>query len=390
MGNEIFLKKKNILILAFTELVDQPRIYRQIRFLQDLYDIVTAGFNEPRNENIRHIKIKAPTNYFLRDKIPAALLMKCGYIEKCYWNLPIVKEGLKALSDSNELDFDLIIAHDLITLPVALLFAKKNGAKVLLDLHEYFPHQFDDLWINRFFYNKLWNHICFNYLSEADFIITVCKGIADEYKKNYGINPEVITNTPYFFNLTPSVTKEDKIRIIYHGLVHKSRKSENMIYLMDHLDSRFELDFMIIRDNSIYCKKICDLAVNHPRISLRDTVSMPQIPFIINNYDIGLYLLPPESFNHRMALPNKLFEFIQGRLAIAIWPSPEMAKIVDEYKCGIVSEDFTIDSIANRLNSLSAKDIIKFKQNSHKAAAFLCAEKNHEAFLSIVNKLLYS
>ena len=91
-----------------------------------------------------------------------------------------------------------------------------------------------------------------------------------------------------------------------------------------------------------------------------------------------------------MALPNKLFEFIQGRLAIAIWPSPEMARIVHEYKCGIVSEDFTIESIANRLNSLSVQDIMKFKQNSHTAADFLCAEKNREEFLSIVKKLMYT
>jgi len=381
---------KKILILAFTKLADQPRVYRQISFLKDSYHIITAGLNEPRDENTRHIKIKAPTNDFLRDKIPAALLMKFGYIEKCYWNLPIVKEGLKALNASNKLNFDLIIAHDLITLPVALLFAKNNGAKVLLDLHEYFPHQFEDLWTNRLFYNKLWNHICVGYLPKADVILTVCKGIADEYKKNYGANPEVITNAPYFSDLTPSVTKENNIRMMYHGLVHKSRKSENMIYLMDYLDSRFELDFMIIRDNSRYCRKVCDLAVNHPRISLRDTVSMPQIPYIINKYDIGLFLLPPESFSYRMALPNKLFEFIQGRLAIAIWPSPEMARIVHECKCGIASEDFTIESIANRLNSLSVQDIMKYKQNSHNAADLLCAEKNRKKFLSIVKKLIYT
>ncbi len=58
-------------------------------------------------------------------------------------------------------------------------------------------------------------------------------------------------------------------------------------------------------------------------------------------------------------------------------------------KCGIASEDFTIESIAIKLNSLSAEDIMKYKQNSHKAADLLCAEKNHEKFLSIVNKLLY-
>jgi len=96
---------KKILILAFTKLADQPRVYRQIRFLKDSYHIITAGLNEPRDENTRHIKIKAPTNDFLRDKIPAALLMKFGYIEKCYWNLPIVKEGLKALNASNKLNF---------------------------------------------------------------------------------------------------------------------------------------------------------------------------------------------------------------------------------------------------------------------------------------------
>jgi len=381
---------KNILILAFTKMADQPRIYRQIRFLKDSYNIVTAGLDEPRGENTKHIEIKAPTNDFFRDKVPAVLLMSFGHIEKCYWNLPIVKQGFHALNASTELNVDLIIAHDLITLPVALLFGKKIKANVFLDLHEYFPHQFNDLWTNRFFYNKLWNHICINSLPKADAVITVCRGIADEYKKNYGVSPEVITNAPFYSDLKPTSPDKNRIKMIYHGAAHPSRKTENMILLMNHLDHRFELDLMIIRNNSKYCRKICDLAVNHPRISLRDTVSMPQLSSVINNYDIGLYLLPPGSFNHKMALPNKLFEFIQGRLAIAIWPSPEMARIVHEYKCGIVSEDFTIESIANRLNSLSVQDIMKFKQNSHTAADFLCAEKNREEFLSIVKKLMYT
>ena len=166
---------KKILILAFTKMEDQPRIYRQIRFLKDKYHIVTAGLDEPRGENTKHIEIQTPTNDFFRDKVPAVLLMSFGYIEKCYWNLPIVKQGLRALNASNEQKVDLIIAHDLITLPVALLFAKKNRAKVLLDLHEYFPHQYKDLWTNRIFYSKLWNHICVNYLPKADGAITVCK-----------------------------------------------------------------------------------------------------------------------------------------------------------------------------------------------------------------------
>ena len=176
--------------------------------------------------------------------------------------------------------------------------------------------------------------------------------------------------------------------MIYHGAVHPSRKTKDMISLMDHLDDRFHLDLMLVKNNSRYFRKLCELVKTHPRVSLRDPVPMPDIPERINEYDIGLFLLSPETFSYRMALPNKLFEFIQGRLAVAIWPSPEMAKVVNEYNCGIVSEDFTVESMARKLNALSTDDIVEYKMNSHKAAGYLCAEKNKDMLLNIVEKLL--
>jgi len=115
---------------------------------------------------------------------------------------------------------------------------------------------------------------------------------------------------------------------------------------------------------------------------------MPEIAKNTNNYDIGLFLLSPDSFSYRMALPNKFFEFIQARLAVAIWPSPEMARLVKEYSCGIVSDDFSIESMAEKLNALSKEDIMAFKMNSHNAAGQLCAEKNKDKFLSIVEGLI--
>jgi len=124
------------------------------------------------------------------------------------------------------------------------------------------------------------------------------------------------------------------------------------------------------------------------RISFIDPVPVTTIPETINRYDIGLYFLNPSGFNNTMALPNKLFEFIQGRLAVAIWPSPEMARIVKKYQCGVVSDEFSIPSMAKILNNLSAEDIVKFKESSHKAAPYLCAEKNKETVLSIMRNLI--
>ena len=100
-----------------------------------------------------------------------------------------------------------------------------------------------------------------------------------------------------------------------------------------------------------------------------------------------MYLLPSESFNNNLALPNKIFEFIQGRLAVAIWPSIEMKRIVDECQLGLVADDSTIDAMAEILNNLTVEDLNRFKQNSHKAAAIYNAENNAEQLKLILSRL---
>jgi len=335
--------QKNILIIKFSTLSRQPRVYRQLIFLKYSYNVFSAGFDRPNSLNI---------NGYFNIKIPGS---KYGLLDKLCWNLPIVNKALVSLRSLNKQKFDLIIAHDPFTLPISLMLARKNGAKVLLDAHEYTPREYEDIWIHKYCLSYLWNCLCKRYLKRADAIITVCDGLAREYEKNYGVHCEIITNAPFYSDLKPS----------------------------------FHLDLMLIKNSPRYFRKLYDLGKIHPRISFLDPVPMLDIPERTNDYDIGLFLLSPVSFSYRMALPNKLFEYIQARLAVAIWPSPEMAKIVNEYNCGIISEDFTIESMAKKLNSLSTDDIVKYKMNSHIAAGHLCAEKNKDILLNIVEKLLH-
>jgi len=369
--------KKNILIIKFSTLSRQPRVHRQLIFLKHLYNVFSAGFDRPNSLDI---------NRYFNIKIPVS---KYGLLDKLFWNLPLVNKALISLKSLTKQKFDLIIAHDPFTLPISLMLARKNGAKVLLDAHEYTPREYEDIWIQKYFLSYLWNCLCKRYLKRADAIITVCDGLAKEYEKNYGVNCGIITNAPFYFDLKPKSPDKNRIKIIYHGAAHPSRKTEDMILLMDHLDHRFHLDLMLIKNSPRYFRKLYDLGKLHPRISFLDPVPMLDIPDRTNDYDIGLFLLSPVSFSYRMALPNKLFEYLQARLAIAIWPSPEMAKIVNEYNCGIISEDFTIESMAKKMNSLSTDDIVKYKMNSHIAADHLCAEKNKDILLNIVEKLLH-
>jgi hypothetical protein len=115
---------------------------------------------------------------------------------------------------------------------------------------------------------------------------------------------------------------------------------------------------------------------------------MQELVRATNNYDIGIYLLPPVNINQQFSLPNKLFEFIQARLAVAIGPSPGMARIVQDYGCGIVVDDFAPETLAAGLNGLTPTDIARFKRASDAAAKELCAEKNEPVIVGAIEDAL--
>jgi hypothetical protein len=123
-------------------------------------------------------------------------------------------------------------------------------------------------------------------------------------------------------------------------------------------------------------------------IRILPPIPMREIVPYLNSYDIGLFLLSPKAYNYRMALPNKLFEYIQARLGIAIWPSPEMATIVHKYNIGVVADDFSVASAAKSLNQLSVQDIMGFKYRSHGTASILSSDMNKKRLLSIVHQLV--
>jgi hypothetical protein len=377
-------QRKKVLVLAFSFLNRDSRVGRQIKFIKDAYEVTALGFSTPEIDDVDFIQTEYQVKS-LKDKVLLAVKLKTADFEKIYWSDPIIQSAQRKLRERH---FDLVIANDIEALPLACFVARKCEAKVFLDAHEYKPREYDDSFVFRFLYQKYWEYFCTAYLPYVDAMTTVCQPIAREYEKTYGVTCEVVTNAPFFSALEPSKIDGGLIQIIHHGTTNRSRKLENMVSLLDQLHERFRLDFMLVNNNPKYLEKLRNLARKTGRVNFIDPVSVTTIAEAINKYDMGLYFLKASGFNNTMALPNKLFEFIQGRLAIAIWPSPEMAPIVKKYKCGVVSEEFSVQSMAKILNSLSSKDIMQFKQNSHVAALELCAEKNKETVLSIVRDLI--
>lgn len=373
---------QKILILSFSDLRSDPRVRRQIFALKDRYEITTVGLADPCISGVAYLEARFP-NAGAFTSFKSALALKTGRFER-YCREKYALPGLRNKLENKH--FDLIIANDIDALPFALSVTPLP--RIFLDCHEYAPCEFEDQFLWRFFFKEFKEYLCRTYLKQCDAISTVCEGISDEYMWNFGVRPTVVTNAADYVEMSPTPVNGELVNLIHHGAAIPSRKIEQMIRMMDFLDERFMLTLMLTKNDLSYYQKLKLLAENNPRIEFRDPVSYSEIVSEISRYDIGVYILEPNSFNNYYALPNKFFEFIQARLAIAIGPSPEMGRLVQTYDLGIVAGKFEPESLALLLNGLTQEKIEYFKRRSSQAAYELSSAGNQKKIQEIVGSLL--
>jgi glycosyltransferase involved in cell wall biosynthesis len=374
---------KKVLVIAFSDLENDPRVFRQIDYLRKHYRVTAVGWTSPELEGVEFYKIQ-PLLRSPLTRMRRAVEYKLRRYEKLYWSLYEYRPLLDILQRSK---FDLILANDLDTLPFALKIA--NGAKILLDTHEYAPRHFADQITWRFFFQGFNEYLCGTYMKKCDEIITVSPGVAAEYKRNYGIDPIVITNAAEYVDLNPTPVDKKNIRMITHGVASPNRRLELMIRIMDYMDSRFHLDLMLLPVFPRYYRRLEKMAAKRGNVSMIPPVERKEIIPSTNEYDISLIVFKPYTVNFRYGLFNKFFESLQARLAIVTGPSPEpQVEIVNRYGCGIVVDSFEPEEIAARLNRLTAEEIEGYKKKSHLAASELTASKNMEQLGSIVERLI--
>jgi glycosyltransferase involved in cell wall biosynthesis len=216
--------------------------------------------------------------------------------------------------------------------------------------------------------------------------MTVSPGIARDFEQRTGLEAHLVTNAPTFRELEASPVG-DPIRLVHVGVSDPRRRLESTIEAVRLLDGRFTLDIILARDND-YRRRIERMVEPDPAIRLLPAVPQAELIATLNAYDIGVHLFPGSDPNQVFSLPNKLFDYIQARLAVAIGPSPEMAAIVREWDCGVVSDSFEARSFADALAALTTSDVERLKQNANRAAGVLTADNNRETVLALVRAAL--
>jgi len=366
---------KKILIVCSNKLSVAPRFMMQVEALSKSFQIIAAGYDGQQNTNYQFIKlpVKAspnpvPIKFHL--KLPSVVRKIISiFIRIAYFKHFVDfqrKHEKECLSLLNKISFDLIIVHHIWDLPWVVKLANKKSCKLILNAHEYYPLEFEDnpKWMLE--YHSKAVEICRKYSPKINICFCVAPIIANKYFNEFGLKSVVIANTKPYENLSPIKNTGYPIQIVHHGAMLPSRRIELMIDMMDFLPDNYHLTLVLVyAGDKNYYEYIFNKADLHPKVSLRNPVPVDQIPKFLNQFDVGLYIMPHSNYNNKHALPNKFFEFVQARLMILIGPSPEMAEIVKKNDLGIVVENFEPQTFAKELIKMDYDRIMYYKKQSH-------------------------
>lgn len=384
------MKKNKALVIGLVDASKNPRPKRMLSLLHSLgYECHFAGFPPQQNLTIDALHIIATPKTDIWSRIYRKILVALHLMIPIYrikkqldqsrWQMEATRQSLRRHK------FDIIIVEDLHLLPF-IFDTKEPSTKVIFDAREFYPRQYEhNLWW-RLIERPQRVNLCQHYLPLCDKVLTVSDGLRQAYKDQFAIDAVRVRSLPMYYAATPHPTAQ-VIRMVHHGIANKNRKIENMIDIFDHLDERYTLDFYLSGKDS-YIHSLKERAKKHKNITFYDQVPYEKIIPTLCQYDIGLILFEPTTFNLRHCLPNKLFEYIQARLAIVSGPLPDISYILNEHKCGFLSENFTPRSMADCLNALNSEDINLAKQNSHIAANELCFENEKVYIIDMLNNLM--
>lgn len=386
--------KPKICILSFSPIAWDARVLREIEAASEWYDVDVIGYGkwEDRDrDNVRFFSLpKTKTSIVFA--LSKYMRVPLGYLNPEYWEAHFwqKREYHLALEILVQEKYDLIHANDWDSLPLAAHAGQQVDSLVLFDAHEYTPAQASDNLRVKLFNLPVRVFLLKKYQKWITKAITVSDGLSNLYHQNFDLASEVIMNAPYYVKSEFRSVNSDEIQLIHHGGAMRGRHLEDFIYLMELLDSRFRMNFMLMASEVDYLRRLRSLAnrVSLERVIFHEPVPPRDINNILTKFDIGIPLIRANTLSYINALPNKFFDYIMAGLSIAVSPLPSMKKIIEKHGIGVIAEDQSISVMAERLNSLTAEKINQFKKNSLELAQTLNAETEMKKLMQIYDELL--
>jgi glycosyltransferase involved in cell wall biosynthesis len=230
---------------------------------------------------------------------------------------------------------EAVHAHDVAMLGPGWVGARLAGARLVYDSHEYavgVPYR-----------ERLWAWLVSTLermlIARADAVITVSDGIAGRLRERYRLaeRPTVVRNVPDPGETDPAFEAPDlrselgipaEAPLVLHlGAAARDRGGETLVRAVARVPGAHLL-FLGADDAGFVAglEEAARAAGLGERVHFRSSVPVEQIRSHTRQASVGVTLLEDTCENHRLALPNKLFEYLAAGVPVVASDLPEMRR----------------------------------------------------------------
>lgn len=280
---------------------------------------------------------------------------------------------------------DCICAIDLDTMFPAFLVSKLKGSKRVYDAHEYFS-QLNEV-VSRPFTYKVWLWLEKKMVPRFKKGYTVCQSLANEFRKNFNADYEVIRNVPVLYKLAS--TEKRKNILLYQGAVNQGRGLEKLVAAMQHIDAVLWVcgngNFMKEMKKTVNDFKVGGKVIFWGMLDPEELKKKTAEAYIaINPFE-------RKGLNQYLSLSNKFFDYIHSALPQVTMNFPEYSAINNEIEIALLIDEIEPEYISKAVNKLLSDSQLydRLKNNCTLAREKYTWQKEEKKLIDFYKKLFH-
>ncbi|HET9745707.1 MAG TPA: glycosyltransferase, partial [Chitinophagaceae bacterium] len=261
--------------------------------------------------------------------------------------------------------------------------SKLKRIKRVYDAHEFFS-QLDEV-VSRPNIYRFWHRVEKRMIPKFKNGYTVCEGLAEEFRKNYGVNYDVIRNVPVLNEYEEQIPSEHVI--LYQGAINKGRGLNKLVIAMKDVkaplwvcgDGNFIDEMRTVVDENGLAEQVVFFGMLAPAELKKKTA---QSYIAINPFE-------KTGLNQYLSLSNKFFDYIHAGVPQITMNYPEYKRINDQYKIAELIDDLEPSTISRAINKLLHNEALylQLKQNCVTAKEELNWQKEKSKLINFYQEI---